>query len=86
MSDYVKLLPDMIQRWIPSSMISLGTDGFGRSESREALRHFFEIDAEHICLAAIGELVKQGAIKPEDAGKAASVLGIDPAKPDPMDM
>lgn len=85
-SDYMKLLPDMIYRWVPGEMTTLGTDGFGRSDTREALRRHFEIDAEHICLAAIGQLVKTGEIKPATAKKAAKTLGLDSNKPDPYYM
>ncbi len=83
-SDYIKLLPDMIRQWMPAGMTSLGTDGFGRSESREALRRFFEIDAEHICLAALNQLMQQGEVKPAEVKKAIKTLGLDPQKPDPV--
>jgi len=82
-SDYMKLLPDMIYRWVPGEMTSLGTDGFGRSDTREQLRRHFEIDAEHICLAAIGQLVKTGEMNAANAKKAAKKLGLDAKKADP---
>jgi pyruvate dehydrogenase E1 component len=62
----------------------LGTDGFGRSENRSALRRFFEVDAECIVLAALSQLAKRGEIKPELVQQAIKDLGIDPEKPNPM--
>ncbi len=83
-SDYVKALPDSISKWFPRTLYSLGTDGFGRSESREALRDFFEVDAKHIVLAALTGLAKEGKIKPAELDKAFKKLGIDPNKKNPM--
>lgn len=83
-SDYVKALPDSISKWFPRTLYSLGTDGFGRSESREALRDFFEVDAKHIVLAALTGLAKEGKLKPSDLDKAFKKLGIDPNKKNPM--
>jgi pyruvate dehydrogenase E1 component len=82
-SDYMKLLPDMIQRWVPSGMTSLGTDGFGRSESRKNLRRHFEVDAEHVCLAALQQLARQDKVKPAALKSAMKDLGLDSSKPDP---
>ena len=65
-TDYLKALPDSIAKWLPKHLVSLGTDGFGRSESRAALRDFFEIDAKHIVFAALGELAREGKIKSEN--------------------
>ena len=62
----------------------LGTDGFGRSESRLALRRFFEIDAESMVLAALYQLMRRGEMSPEAVRKAVRELGIDPEKPNPM--
>jgi len=64
-SDYVKALPDSIAKWIPGHLTSLGTDGFGRSESREVLRDFFEVDHRHIVYATLGALAKDGKVKNE---------------------
>jgi pyruvate dehydrogenase E1 component len=83
-SDYVKALPDSISKWIPRPLISLGTDGFGRSESRMALRDFFEVDAKHIVLAALYALLKDGKIKSTVVEKAIKDLGINPDKRNPM--
>src|SRR5205085_12437644 len=58
-SDYMKVLPESISRWVPGRMVSLGTDGFGRSENRASLRDFFEVDAKHIVLATLNALVRE---------------------------
>jgi pyruvate dehydrogenase E1 component len=83
-SDYLKALPDSVSRWIPGPLRSLGTEGFGRSETREALRDFFEIDAKHIVLAALGLLVQEGKMDGKAAAKAVQELGVRPDKPNPM--
>ncbi|MDP7397087.1 MAG: pyruvate dehydrogenase (acetyl-transferring), homodimeric type [Lentisphaeria bacterium] len=85
-SDYLKALPDSIARWFPQPPVSLGTDGFGRSESREALRRYFEIDAATIAYAALVELFRQGKIDGEVIGRARTQLGIDPDKVNPLDV
>jgi pyruvate dehydrogenase E1 component len=64
----------------------LGTDGFGRSESRRALRAFFEVDAAQVAYSAISALARRGAIPLETALEARRELGIDPEKPDPVDV
>jgi len=79
-SDYVTAWPDLIARWVPGNWWrTLGTDGFGRSDTREALRRFFEVDAEHICAAALAELARCGRIDARQAADAIDGLGIDPA-------
>ena len=83
-SDYLRSVPEMIQRWLPGGLFVLGTDGFGRSESRPALRRFFEVDAECITLAALSQLMKRGELKPQRVQKAIQELDIDPDKADPM--
>jgi pyruvate dehydrogenase E1 component len=83
-SDYVKALPDSISKWVPRPLISLGTDGFGRSESRMALRDFFEVDAKHVVLAALYGLIKEGKIKSAVVEKAMNDLGINSEKRNPM--
>ena len=60
-SDYLKVLPDSIDRWMPRRVRSLGTDGFGRSEDRKGLREFFEVDARFVALATLSELAQDGA-------------------------
>lgn len=83
-SDYVKTLPDSISRWFPRPLLSLGTDGFGRSESRRALRDFFEVDARYVTLATLTALAREGAIASDDVDEAMHDLEIDPAKANPM--
>src|SRR5262249_22900575 len=83
-SDYMKLVPEMIARWIPGTLIALGTDGFGRSENRSALRRFFEVDAESIVVAALAELARRGEIKPARVQKAIQEFEIDCERPDPV--
>jgi pyruvate dehydrogenase E1 component len=83
-SDNIKLVPDMIAPWVPGGLTHLGTDGFGRSETRAALRRFFEVDAECIAVAALSRLARLGEIKPARVQKAIEELGIDPEKADPV--
>jgi len=82
-SDYVKMLPESISQWLPRPLMSLGTDGFGRSESRVALRDFFEVDAKHIVLATLTALLRDKQIKLDVLQKAVKDLGIDPEKANP---
>jgi pyruvate dehydrogenase E1 component len=82
-TDWMKALPDMVSRWLPSYYVSLGTDGFGRSDTREALRTLFEIDPPHIAAAALAELARCGAMAPDKVAKAIATLDVDPAKLDP---
>jgi pyruvate dehydrogenase E1 component len=82
-SDYVKLLPNGIDRWTPRPVVALGTDGFGRSEGRAALRDFFEVDAKHIVQATLAELAREGALDAAVAQKAIADLGINADKPNP---
>ena len=82
-SDYVKALPDAIDRWLPKKIVALGTDGFGRSENRASLRDFFEVDAKFITLAALDELARDGAIDVAVVKKAIKDLGINPEKSNP---
>jgi pyruvate dehydrogenase E1 component len=80
-SDYMKVLADQLAPWLAGRLVSLGTDGFGRSDSRPYLRRFFEVDAESIAAAALERLARWGEIAPETAQKAIVELGIDPEKP-----
>ena len=82
-SDYVKAMPDAIARWMPRASISLGTDGFGRSEGRAALRDFFEVDAQHITIATLSALVREGQLAPSVVSEAMKEFGINPATPNP---
>ncbi len=83
-SDYMKIMPDGIGKWVPGPYASLGTDGFGRSESRKALRDFFEVDDRHIVFATLGQLFRQGKVSAETLDKAAKDLQINPDKLNPM--
>jgi pyruvate dehydrogenase E1 component len=79
-SDYVQMMKDSISKWLPGPFFSLGTLGFGRSEGREALRDFFEVDAKHIVYATLYSLVQEGSLKREVLKKAQKDLNIDPEK------
>ena len=83
-SDYVKALPESIARWFPNPPVSLGTDGFGRSESREVLRDHFEVDYRFIALGALSALAREGQIECDAVAQAMQDLEIDPAKPNPI--
>jgi pyruvate dehydrogenase E1 component len=82
-SDYVKALPDSIDRWMPRVLTSLGTDGFGRSEGRAALRDHFEVDAKHIVVATLNALAQEGKVPVTAVQKAIKDLGINPDKVNP---
>jgi pyruvate dehydrogenase E1 component len=83
-SDWVKALPDLLGRWLPPGYVSLGTEGFGRSDTREALRGLFEIDAPNVVVAALAALGRQGTIPASLVADAIAALGIDPDKLDPL--
>ena len=80
----MRTLPDMVSRWLPAQYVSLGTDGFGRSDTRENLRTLFEIDPPSIAAATLSELARCGALSGSKAAKAIRELGIDPDKTDPL--
>jgi len=82
-SDYMKVLPATVARWIPGRLHMLGTDGFGRSDSRERLRDFFEVDHRYIALAALHELALDGDLEMKAVRQAAVDLGINPGKLNP---
>ena len=86
----MKVLPESIAQWVPGKLVSLGTDGFGRSENRASLRDFFEVDAKHIVLATLhalaGEKSEEGrreGVSAKLLEKAIRDLGIDPEKRNP---
>jgi len=83
-SDYLKTLPNMINKWMPSRLASLGTDGFGRSESRAALRDFFEVDSRFITLATLHELFVDGKIERSVIDRAIKDLDINTEKANPL--
>ncbi|MGD8453718.1 MAG: pyruvate dehydrogenase (acetyl-transferring), homodimeric type [Phycisphaerae bacterium] len=82
-SDYVNALAERLCPWTPAGICSLGTEGFGRSDTRAALRRHFETDAEHIAYAALYELARRGAYPAERLGAALGELGLDPEAVDP---
>jgi len=82
-SDYLKVLPDSIDRWMPRRIRSLGTDGFGRSEDRAALREFFEVDARFVAIATLAELQKEGQLDAKVVAQAIKDLGVNADKPNP---
>jgi len=83
-SDYVTALAGAVARWLPRPPTCLGTDGFGRSETRAALRDFFEVDARHIALAALTALAREGRLDAATVVRARDKWAIDPERPDPV--
>ena len=82
-TDYMKTFADQIREFIDASYTVLGTDGFGRSDTREQLRSFFEVDRRYIAVAALSALVKENVIDANVVKKAIVDFEIDPEKPDP---
>ena len=85
-TDYMKIIPDQIQRWVPGTFISLGTDGYGRSDTRSALRKHFEVDRWFIVITTLKALSDQGMIDGRIVSKAIKKYGIDPSKKDPVNL
>ena len=83
-TDFMRTVPDLIRPWVRQKFVALGTDGYGRSDTREALRSFFEVDAESIVVAALYALCEEGKITPQEVSQAIQRLSIDPEKPDPV--
>jgi pyruvate dehydrogenase E1 component len=83
-TDYMRTVPDQIRQWVGARYVSLGTDGFGRSDSRAALRKHFEVDRGFIALTALKALSDDGKVDRATVGKAMQALGIDKAKRDPI--
>jgi len=77
-TDYMRAVPDQISRWVPRSWMSLGTDGFGRSDTREALRRFFEVDGAHVVIAVLSQLAAEGQVPAEWVTDAITQSGVDP--------
>ncbi len=75
---------DRIGRWVPEGLVPLGTDGYGLSDTRLALRRHFEIDAEHVAVAALAELARRGEHPPEAVASAIAELGLDTDAGDPV--
>ena len=85
-TDYMKTVPDQIRQWVPGRYTVLGTDGFGRSDGRAALREFFEVDRKSIALSALKALADEGTLDNETVGQAIRKFGIDPDKRDPVSL
>jgi pyruvate dehydrogenase E1 component len=83
-SDWLSLVAEQVSPWVPGGLMALGTDGYGRSDTRPALRRFFEMDAEFVVLATLQRLAAEGAIEPKAVNAAIKELGIDPEKAEPM--
>jgi pyruvate dehydrogenase E1 component len=82
-TDWIRAYPDLVAPWLPASRLVLGTDGFGRSDTREALRELFEIDAPHIAAAALTGLARDGRLEGADAVAGVRELGVNPDALDP---
>jgi pyruvate dehydrogenase E1 component len=82
-SDYLRVLPDSLDRWMPRRVRSLGTDGFGRSDDRAGLRQFFEVDSRFVALATLAELAQDGQVNRSVVAQAIKDFGIDPEKANP---
>jgi pyruvate dehydrogenase E1 component len=82
-SDYVKALPDSIDRWLPRPLTTLGTDGFGRSENRAGLREFFEVDYRYVVVATLAALAREGRIDVSVVQQAIKTHNINPEKSNP---
>jgi len=85
-TDYMKIVPDQIQRWVPGTFVSLGTDGYGRSDARKALRRHFEVDRHYIAVTALKALADDGVLDLKTVRQAIKKYGIDPDKPDPVSL
>jgi pyruvate dehydrogenase E1 component len=83
-SDYVRNVPEQIRQWVPGRYVVLGTDGYGRSDAREALRHHFEVDRRFIALATLRALADEGKLGLDVVQRAIVALGIDASKPNPL--
>ena len=83
-TDYMKIVPDQIQRWMPGQYVTLGTDGYGRSDGRAALRQHFEVDRRYITVATLKALADDGVLDQKTVTQAIEKFGIDPEKPDPV--
>jgi len=83
-TDYMRAIPDQVARWVHRPYVSLGTDGFGRSDARPALRHHFEVDAGHIVVAVLSSLARTGEATPDEVSDAIKRFGIDPEAAEPF--
>jgi pyruvate dehydrogenase E1 component len=82
-SDYMRALPEQVAPYLDGRLLALGTDGFGRSETRKNLRRFFEVDAEHVVVAGLFALAQRGELNRTIVTNAAKELGLNPDAPAP---
>ncbi|MGH9078693.1 MAG: transketolase-like TK C-terminal-containing protein, partial [Acidimicrobiales bacterium] len=82
-TDFMRAVPDQVARWMPRRFTSLGTDGFGRSDTREVLRRYFEVDAAHLVVAVLHGLASEGKVPADEVAAAVDRYGIDPGTADP---
>ena len=82
-TDYMRAFAEQIRPYVTARYRVLGTDGFGRSDYRRKLRHFFEVDRHWVTLAALESLAKEGAVPAAKVAEAIEKYGIDPDKPNP---
>ena len=83
-TDYMKINSDQIQSWVPGRFVSLGTDGYGRSDARKALRQHFEVDRHYIAVTALKALADDGVLDQKTVAEAIKKYDIDPDRPDPV--
>jgi len=82
-TDYVRAFAEQIRAFVPRRYVALGTDGFGRSDTREKLRRFFEVDRWHVTVAALKALADEGTLPASKAAEAVRKYGLDPSRPAP---
>jgi pyruvate dehydrogenase E1 component len=82
-TDFMKMVPDQVGRWVPGTFLPLGTDGYGRSDTREALRRFFEVDAGHVVAAMLSALAAEGRVPAAAVADAITRYDLDPEAADP---
>jgi pyruvate dehydrogenase E1 component len=85
-TDWIRTYPDLVAPWLPPTHLVLGTDGFGRSDAREALRELFEIDPAHIAAAAMAGLARDGRMSGAEAAAGMAELGVNPDATDPRSL
>jgi pyruvate dehydrogenase E1 component len=83
-TDYMKTVADQIRQWVPGAYTALGTDGFGRSDSRAELRRFFEVDRHYVVVASLKALADEGKFDKNTVNKAMQAFNIDPEKSNPL--
>ena len=82
-TDYIRAFAEQIRAYVPRRYVVLGTDGFGRSDTREKLRYFFEVDRKWVTVAALKALADEGKMPPAKVAEALAKYGLDPKKPAP---